>query len=51
MDNVGQHMHSAEIWIAFIEFEMSLNHLGFVGLLGYLALKTPLVETGMIEER
>lgn len=51
MDNVGQHMHGGEIWIAFIDFEMSLNHLGFVGLIGYLALKTPLVEAEIIEEK
>ena len=43
MDNVGQHMHGYEIWDQFMDFEMSLNHMGFINLLGYLAVKTPLL--------
>jgi hypothetical protein len=51
MDNVGQHMQGAEIWTEFIDFEMSLNHMSFVNLLGYLAVKTPLLDSDKIEAR
>ena len=51
MDNVGQHMKAAEIWSQFIDFESSLNNLGFVNLLGYLSVKTPLLECGKMEEK
>ncbi len=51
MDNVGQHMQGAEIWTEFIDFEMALNHMGFVNLLGYMAVKTPLLECEKIEAK
>lgn len=51
MDNVGQHMKAADIWLTFIDYEMSLNNLGFVNLLFYLAIKTPLLETEKVETR
>jgi hypothetical protein len=44
IDNVGQHMLSAEIWKRFFDFEEALNHLGFANLIGYLAIKTPLID-------
>jgi hypothetical protein len=44
MDNVGQHMQATEIWTEFIDFELALNHMGFVNLLGYTAVKTPLLD-------
>jgi hypothetical protein len=44
MDNVGQHMLGAEVWLEHIDFEMALNHMGFVCLLGYMAVKTPLMD-------
>lgn len=51
MDNVGQHMHGAQIWTEFIDFEMALNHMGFVCLLGYMAIKTPLLDSEKIEAK
>ena len=42
LDNVGHHMQGAEIWTEFIDFELMLNHVGFVNLLCYMAIKTPL---------
>ena len=51
MDNVGQHMQGAEIWTEFIDFEMALNHMSFVNLLGYMAVKTPLLNSDKIEAR
>ena len=49
MDNVGQHMKAAEIWSQFIDFEIALNNMGFVNLLGYLSIKTPLLDTDKME--
>jgi hypothetical protein len=37
-------MLSAEIWKRFFDFEEALNHLGFANLIGYLAIKTPLID-------
>lgn len=51
MDNVGQHMKAAEIWTQFIDFEIGLNNLGFVNLLCYLAIKTPLLDHEKLEEK
>jgi len=51
MDNVGQHMQGAEIWTEFIDFEMALNHMGFVNLIGYMAVKTPLLDCDKILSR
>ena len=48
MDNVGQHMQATEIWTEFIDFELALNHMGFVNLLGYTAVKTPLLDSEKI---
>ena len=44
MDNVGQHMQGGEVWSEFVDFELALNHMGFVNLLGYLSVKTPLLD-------
>ena len=44
-DNVGQHMQGGEIWNQFIDFELALNHMGFVNLLGFIAIKTPLLDS------
>lgn len=44
IDNVGQHMQATEIWTEFIDFELALNHMGFVNLLGFTAVKTPLLD-------
>jgi len=51
MDNVGHHMKAGEIWQHFIDFETAQNHMGFVNLLGYLAIKTPLLDTDSIVEK
>ena len=47
-DNVGQHMQGGEIWNQFIDFELALNHMGFVNLLGFIAIKTPLLDSDTI---
>jgi hypothetical protein len=49
LDNVGNHMKAADIWLKYVDFELMLNHMGFMNLLLYLALKTPLLETEAIE--
>ncbi len=49
MDNVGNHMKAADIWLKYVDFELMLNHMGFMNLLLYLALKTPLLDTEAIE--
>lgn len=51
LDNVGQHMQGAEIWTTFIDFEMSRNRMGFVNLLCYMGIKTPLLECEKIETK
>ena len=51
MDNVGQHMQAGEIWTEFLDFEMALNHMAMVGLIGYMAVKTPLIECQKVEAR
>jgi hypothetical protein len=45
IDNVGNHMRAADIWVKYIEFEIMQNHMGFMNLICYMALKTPLLET------
>lgn len=42
-------MKAADIWIKYMDFEMSLNHMGFLGILGLNALKTPLLDIELIE--
>lgn len=49
MDNVGQHMKAGDIWSTFIDFEIGENHLGFVNLLCYLSIKTPLLDYEKME--
>ena len=44
IDNVGQHMKGADIWQKYIDFEITLNNLGFVNLLCYLSIRTPLLQ-------
>jgi hypothetical protein len=51
MDNVGQHMQGADIWTEFIDFEIAMNHMGFVNLLGYLSIKTPLLDSDAMLQR
>ena len=51
IDNAGQHMKGAEIWTKYIDFEMTLNHLGFVNLLCYLSVRTPLLNHEDIERK
>lgn len=51
IDNVGQHMKAADIWQKYIDFEMTLNHLGIVNLLCYLSIKTPLLGTEEVEKK
>ena len=48
MDNVGQHMRSAEIWQKYIDYELTLNHLAIVNLLYYLSIRTPLLGTDVM---
>mmetsp|Transcript_12880 Transcript_12880/g.9326 ORF Transcript_12880/g.9326 Transcript_12880/m.9326 type:complete len:81 (+) Transcript_12880:348-590(+) len=36
-------MKSAEIWLKYVDLEMMQNHMGFMNLLLYLAVKTPLL--------
>jgi hypothetical protein len=38
-------MRAADIWVKYIEFEIMQNHMGFMNLICYMALKTPLLET------
>ncbi len=49
LDNVGNHMKAADIWLKYVDFEMMLNHMGFMNLLLYQALKTPLLDVESIE--
>lgn len=51
LDNVGNHMKAADIWIKYIDFELMLNHMGFMNLLFYQALKTPLLDVEGIEQK
>jgi hypothetical protein len=51
IDNVGQHMQASEIWTQFFDYEISLNHLAFANLIGYLALKTPLIDQKTVENK
>lgn len=51
IDNVGQHMQASEIWTQFFDYETSLNHLGFANLIGFLAIKTPLIEQESVENK
>jgi hypothetical protein len=51
LDNVGQHMKGGEIWSKYIDFEVANNHLGFMNLLCYLSIKTPLLESGELEAK
>lgn len=48
MNNVGQHMHSSEIWQKYIDYELTLNHLALVNLLYYLSIRTPLLGTDLM---
>jgi hypothetical protein len=51
LDNVGQHMRGAEIWFKYIDFEMMNNNLGFVNLLCYLSVRTPLLMCEEVEKK
>lgn len=51
IDNIGLHMKSSEIWNQFIDYETSLNNMGFANLLCYLAIKTPLVDSDQMLEK
>jgi hypothetical protein len=51
IDNAGQHMKGSEIWTKYIDFEITQNHLGFVNLLCYLSVKTPLINHEEIEKK
>lgn len=44
-------MKSSEIWNQFIDYETSLNNMGFANLLCYLAIKTPLVDSDQMLEK
>ena len=48
IDNVGRDMKAGEIWVKYIEFETSLNHMGFANLLCYLSIQTPLIDTELM---
>ena len=44
-------MQGADIWTQFIDYEIALNHFGFANLLGYLSVKTPLVDAADLEQK
>ena len=33
LDNVGNHMKAADIWIKYADFELSQNRMGFLNLI------------------
>jgi hypothetical protein len=41
---VGQSPRSAEIWMLWIDFEWSFLHMAKCHLLGFLAIKTPMID-------
>ena len=51
LDNVGNHMKAADIWLKYTEFEMIQNRMGFLNLLFFLAIKTPLLDIQVIEDK
>jgi len=51
IDNIGLHMKSSDIWNQFIDYETSLNNMGFANLLCYLAVKTPLIDSEQMLEK
>lgn len=44
-------MKGGDIWNGYIDFEMTNNHLGFVNLLCYMAVKTPLLMASDFEQK
>ena len=38
-------MRAGEIWKKYIDFELLNNHMGFMNLLCYLSIKTPLLDS------
>jgi hypothetical protein len=44
-------MQGGEIWTQFIDFELALGQMGFVNLLGYLSVKTPLLDSEVILQK
>jgi len=44
-------MKGGDIWNGYIDFEMTNNHLGFVNLLCYMAVKTPLLMATELEQK
>jgi hypothetical protein len=44
-------MKGGEIWSKYIDFEVANNHLGFMNLLCYLSIRTPLLDTSDLEAK
>jgi len=44
-------MKSTEIWLKYVDFEMMQNHMGFMNLLLYQAIKTPLLGIDEIKDK
>jgi len=44
-------MKGLDIWTKYMDFETTLNHMGFVNLLGYLSVRTPLIGTEEAEKK
>jgi len=44
-------MKAAEIWLKYIDYQLMNNKMGFMNLLFYLCLKTPLLDVETVEQR
>ena len=48
---VGKHMKADSIWLMYIDFETQFMHCGFINLLYFMAVQTPLVKHDIILEK
>lgn len=44
-------MKAADIWVKYADFLLAVNNMGFLNLIYYQALKTPLIDIENIEQK